>query len=150
METFEGKCDPQRLAKLEKRVGAADTPQESFHKSQSFYCLKISKFQRNFWKENFVFSIRKFAKHRTDKNWWFYKNQKFIIINLSNDDKATIVATSLVTPDLMAQDSFTNQNWHRKLCNIKAVTKDPRTAYNMSNQKHHEHLMIIDCYNCKT
>ena len=47
METFEGKCDPQRLAKLEKRVGAADTPQESFYKSQSFYCLKIWKFQRN-------------------------------------------------------------------------------------------------------
>jgi len=27
METFEGKCDPQRLAKLEKRVAPADTPQ---------------------------------------------------------------------------------------------------------------------------
>ena len=34
----------------------------------------------------------------------------FIIINLSNDDKATIVATSLVTPDLMAQDGFTIQD----------------------------------------
>ena len=39
METFEGKCDPQRLAKLEKRVGAADTPQESFHKSISIFCI---------------------------------------------------------------------------------------------------------------
>ena len=52
METFEGKCDPQRLAKLEKRVGAADTPQESFHKSiilllenlSKFSCKKISYF----------------------------------------------------------------------------------------------------------
>ena len=40
METFEGKCDPQRLAKLEKRVGAADTPQESFHKSQIILLLE--------------------------------------------------------------------------------------------------------------
>ena len=50
----------------------------------------------------------------------FTKNQKFIIINLSNDDKATIVATSLVTPDLMAQDGFTIQD----LLKIPSIKKN--------------------------
>ena len=56
METFEGKCDPQRLAKLEKRVGAADTPQESFHKS-IIYFVFLAKFEPF---GNTAFSIRKF------------------------------------------------------------------------------------------
>ena len=109
METFEGKCDPQRLAKLEKRVGAADTPQESFHKSiilllenfSKFSCKKIS---------YFPFENSNFQKIELIQTADCTKNQKFILINLSNDNKATIVATSIVTPDLMAQDGFTIQD----------------------------------------
>ena len=103
METFEGKCDPQRLAKLEKRVGAADTPQESFHKSISIFCIFRKK---KIW--NTAFSIRKFEMElKYSKLLIFHKKKsKFIRINFWNDDKATIVATSLVTPDLMAQEWF--------------------------------------------